>query len=272
MTYTINGMNLSEYGIIPCRGNDSNLALCGWLNLPPRLGETYHEWAEEDGVEPYVLSDEIFFTGLDLTFTGLIKGTKERCAEKIQMLVNEINSMPGTFVLSCPLGDFDVYLKSLTTRQSSNLCEITIIFHQPVIPFPVLTLPVATLAKNTINGMAFPSFGLTLFTSPDYDLGDLRAQDLTIYGAELHKKVKRGPRKITLECILSAKTLTEFIQRGRLLRKLFSDPGLKDVKLGGRIYSAFAVDGFEITGINIYGNAVIAEFKIQLILYTDLTI
>ena len=264
-------MNISEYGIIPCRGNDSNLALCGWLNLPPRLGETYHEWAEEDGVEPYVLSDEIFFTGLDLTFTGLIKGTKEGCEEKIQMLVSEINSMPGTFVLSCALGDFEVYLKSLATRQSSNICEITIIFHQPVIPFPVLTLPVATPAKNTINGMAFSSFGLTLRTSPDYILGEMRDQDLTVYDTELYKKVKRGPRKITLDCILSATTLTEFIQRGKLLRKLFSDPGLKDVKIGDRIYSAYAVDGFEITGINIYGNAVIAEFIIQLILYTDLT-
>ncbi len=273
MAYTINGVNVSDYGIIPGRIDGSNIAVSGWLNLPIRMGETSHEWAESDGVEPYVLADEIDFAGIDITFSGVIKGTRVDCIGKIQDLLSAVNALSGTFIFSTPYGDFEVYLKNLTTKQETTVLSINLIFHQPVVSFPALTLPSTATAKSSINGIPFGAFGLILKSFPDYAIAEMREQDLTVYNAERFKKTKRSIKKVTIECVFAAPSVGEFISRGKLLRKLFSDPGTKEIRLNDSLlFSAYATDGFEVSGITTYGDSMIADFKIQLIIYTESTL
>ncbi len=270
MAYTINGVDISQYGIIPGRTDNSNIALSGWLDLPGRMGEICHEWAEEDGAEPYVLADEIDLAGIDIAFDGLIKGTKDLCLTKIESLLDDISSATDTIILGTPYGNFNVYLKSLTTKQDQIISEVNMIFRQPVVNIQPILLPAIATEKNTFSGIPFSSFGLHLKSLPDYIVGELRAHDLTTYNAERYKKTKRGTRKVTLDCWLVAFSMSDFIEKCNQLRIYFSESGLKEIRLYDKLLlSAYAADGFSISEINTSGNKVIAGFKIQLIVNSE---
>jgi hypothetical protein len=70
--YSLNGLPLDTWGIIPGRAPGSNIAVSGMLDMPARIGETFHEWGEEDGVEPLVDAIDIRLGGRDIVFYGLI--------------------------------------------------------------------------------------------------------------------------------------------------------------------------------------------------------
>lgn len=265
MQYTINGVNVSDYGITPCQGTGTNIALSGFLNLPPRVGETFHEWFESDGVEPYVDAEDISFGGIDIQLTGFIIGSKAGCTENIQALIANANAIGNTFTLGTPFGNFVVYLKSVQSKQTKTICEVTIVFRCPAISFPATTLPSTGSSKNTINDIPFAYLGLTLRTSPEYFLPDMRSGELTAYNTETFTPSSRGMKAIVIECIFSAVNLYALVLKAQQLRKIFSDPGLKTIKLNDHFqFTVFAVNGFEISNIRMYGSAFISDFKIQL--------
>src|SRR5690606_22973840 len=70
--YKLGGILLSEYKIKPGRAPGSNLAIEGTWDMPVRTNKVHHEWPDENGVEPYLLPEEIFFAGRDITFHGIL--------------------------------------------------------------------------------------------------------------------------------------------------------------------------------------------------------
>jgi hypothetical protein len=72
MAYLLDTVDLSTYGIIAGHVPSSNIALKGCFDLPSRTGKCYHEWGDENGLEPYVASGEMFFAGRDITLHGSI--------------------------------------------------------------------------------------------------------------------------------------------------------------------------------------------------------
>ena len=49
MSYRLNDIELSSYGILPGQAPGSNVALSGFLDLPKRAGKAYHSWPDEEG-------------------------------------------------------------------------------------------------------------------------------------------------------------------------------------------------------------------------------
>ena len=78
--YSINNIAFETYGITAGRIDGSNIALSGQLDMPARLGKTFHDWTGEEGVEPYVLASEIRHGGRDLVFSGYLVATNKELA------------------------------------------------------------------------------------------------------------------------------------------------------------------------------------------------
>lgn len=76
MAHLFNNIDLITYGIEATKCPDSNITVKGGFDLPARMGKTGYRWDDEDGVEPYVLQDELFFGGRDIESRGFIMGTK----------------------------------------------------------------------------------------------------------------------------------------------------------------------------------------------------
>ena len=74
MAYKLNNIDFSTYGIMPGRMEGENLAVKGIFDLPSRIGDTHYDWAETNGVEPFVDADEIFLGSRTIYFQGIMQG------------------------------------------------------------------------------------------------------------------------------------------------------------------------------------------------------
>ena len=66
--YTINGNSFSDYNI-------EVLSSRGALDIPARLGDADHNWADSNGVEAYVSSDDLQWNGRVITLHGYYSGS-----------------------------------------------------------------------------------------------------------------------------------------------------------------------------------------------------
>jgi hypothetical protein len=66
--YTIDGNNFSDYNI-------EILSSRGALDIPERLGEVQHNWGDSNGVEAYVLADDLIWNGRMITLRGYYSGS-----------------------------------------------------------------------------------------------------------------------------------------------------------------------------------------------------
>lgn len=66
--YTIGGNSFSDYNI-------EILSSKGALDIPGRLGEAEHHWGDTNGVEPYVLADDLIWDGRMITLSGYYAGS-----------------------------------------------------------------------------------------------------------------------------------------------------------------------------------------------------
>jgi hypothetical protein len=67
--YRLDGKNFKKYFGI------SVLECTGHISILERKGDAGHSWPDEDGEEPFVLSDDIKFKPRDISITCLMKGS-----------------------------------------------------------------------------------------------------------------------------------------------------------------------------------------------------
>lgn len=267
MTYLLNSVSLSTYGIIAGHSGGSNISLSGCFNLPERTGKTHYSWGDENSIEPYTATADLMFAGRDIVFTGAIFGTNTVINNYLKTLYDAINAFNTTVIFSTPYGDFTVYVKSVIPEYTNGGAKIQMIFREPVVTLTG-TLPAVGDNAYTIDAIPFSSFGLYLSKAEAlHDLPELKEQFFTKYGSEGYQIVKRKNKTLEFNGFIIGTSLSDFQDKVKALYKLFSSAGTRNVKINGQInIDCFAVNGFTVENVCFYGQ-VIANFKAYLLCY-----
>ncbi|MGV8136492.1 MAG: hypothetical protein AB2L20_14885 [Mangrovibacterium sp.] len=266
MSWKLNNIDLSDYGILPGRMANSHIAVSGCFDLPARIGDTYHEWDDEDGIEPYVDADELFFAGRDITFQGLIRAGRSSYWQ-LKQLYDTIDTFTGPVAFETPYGTFNVLVSSITPTHYNGMTEIEMKLREPVVTLTGGVLPATGSGRYKIDGIQTEAFGLYISTQKDRTaLSDSKQQYFLKHGEEGYQITKRKAKKLTLTGFVKGNSVADFISKIKGLYLLFSSEGLRTLNLHNEIeVQAFAVDGFKVTNVLVAGD-VVASFSIELML------
>lgn len=253
--YSLNGINIEDYGIIPSQAPDSNIALWGAWDMPKRTGKTFHDWGDVNGPEPYVRADEIFFSGRDLRFYGLLQAdTYDEAMDKVLDFYESIDDNLNLITFGSPYGIFNVQIQE--EIQASHITDgwwqVIIPMREPV---PNLTgdIPVGESTDPGIDGNAYPSLSLLpLRREIMLPRAAQKRAGFTAYGQEGHSRTKNGMREYAISYLLSEATYTGFNNRIKTLLAMFSSPGLRTLRLGDGTYrEVFVKDGFSCREVQV---------------------
>lgn len=131
--YRLNNILLSTYGILPGRVSGEGIAVKGIFDLPARIGETHHKWDEANGVEPFVDGDEIFLGGRDITFQGIMLGSKAEIETNIFNLKQAIDAFTATVPFETPYGNACVIVQKITPKIYIGGATVIMEFREPQI-------------------------------------------------------------------------------------------------------------------------------------------
>jgi len=267
MAYTLNSVDFSTFNIIPGQHPGGNVALIGCFDFPERIGDTYHSWDDENGIEPYLAADELFFGGRDLRFKGHISGTKTQIYANLSSLYSLVNSQAsGTVVFSTPYGNFNVYVQELQPTHYNGICVVDMLFREPVVTLTGGSIPSAGGSTYQINGVPMSSYGLYYNNGKDlYELPAMKDQYFTKIEAEGFQIVKRTPNLFNFSGYVIADTFANFQTHIRNLFALYASEGLKIFNLNNQLsITCFPAEGFKISNL-YYQNYLVASFKSTLI-------
>lgn len=267
MSYLLNTVDLSTYGIVAGHCPSSNIALSGQYSMPERIGECFHDWGDSDGVEPWVLVDEIFFAGRDILFTGSIIGTNSVINTYLQSLYSTINAFTGNVVLSTPYGDFTGYVKSVIPVHLNGGASLVMTFREPIVTLTG-TVKSTGASSYTIDSIPFSSFGLYLSNSKElHDLPELKEQEYTKYGSEGWQVVKRKNKDLVLNGFIYATSLALFEADIKSLYAKFASEGTRSIKINDTVMVVcFATKGFSVDNILLFDSGTIANFSMNLVI------
>lgn len=266
MSYLLNTVDLTTYGIIPGHAPASNVAMQGIFDLPARIGQTSYEWAESN-IEPWVAVDEIFFGGRDIKLYGSIFGTNKAINDYLQALYDVVEGFTDLVALVTTYGTFNVQAKTIIPEYYTGACRIAITFREPVVTISGGTLPATGTSGYTIDSIPMSSFGLYFSKGAGLrNLSDLKEQFFTKYGSEGYQMAKRKTRSFDFKAVLMASSLADFQSKVNALYLLFSSAGMRDIIINNEIeITCFAVEGFSIENVLLYDTGMIADFNINLI-------
>lgn len=254
--YFINDIPLSDFGFTPGRQPNSNLAIAGCWDMPSRIGKTHHDWLDENGVEPYLRADEIFFGGRDISLicwaselgrTGFVSA--------MQTFYDFLDTLQsGLFTLSSPFGSWEVQiLEAQPVRYlAQGYGNIELKFREPSVAISG-TLPSVQSGGIGIDGYSFADLGLVKQLTKDQANRPQSKQGETVaYGTERIGRVKRGMREFSIDFFLSHGTLTEFTSAVENLMFLLSKPNARTLRLDdGTVREFFVKDGFKVSGVRV---------------------
>lgn len=131
--YKLNNIPLSTYGITPGRVAGESIAIKGIFDMPKRIGDTFKDWGEIDGVEPFVAADELFFGGRTILFAGIILGTRVEVEAKLQQLRAAIALFTTVVRFETPYGTICGYIKEIKPVLYNGGATLTLEFREPVV-------------------------------------------------------------------------------------------------------------------------------------------
>lgn len=273
MSFRLNTIRLINYGIYGGQAPGSNIAVDGCYDMPKRIGKTYHDWGDEDGIEPYVDASEIFYAGRDIEFHGLMFGTNSQIYANLETFRTAIDALTGTQAFLTPYGTFDVRVQNYNVVTFNGGASIDIKFREPVVDFGEVELPSTGTNAYTIDGIPMTSFGLyPSVKSEVHDLPQYKDQDCTKYGAESFHPTKRKFNELELKGFMEADDLSDFSDKVGALYTLFSQDGMRYMKFNDEFaVTGFSDEGFTISnvfkGTKVYG---IFGMKMKITSFEDL--
>lgn len=131
--YKLNDIALLTYGIIPGRIQGEGIAVKGIFDLPKRIGDIEHSWGDHDSVEPYVAADEIFLAGRDISFQGILIGSKNEIKDFLEAFKNAISAFTSTVPFETPYGTVCVLVTKFNVKNYNGGATIDIQFREPVV-------------------------------------------------------------------------------------------------------------------------------------------
>lgn len=138
-TYYLNDTPLADFGFVPGHASGSNIAISGAWDMPSRTGDTYRQWAGEDGVEPYVRVDDPYdFGSREIGLTGhLVADDHQTLLLNIERFRNFLAALPATSVLRCDWGQWNVGLRNeVKIAPRRNIASVTLTFTEPCPELP----------------------------------------------------------------------------------------------------------------------------------------
>lgn len=266
MAYTLNSVNFTIYGIIPGRVAGGNVAVEGNFNLPARIGKTFHEWGDEDGIQAYTDASEIFFGGRDIKFEGFLIGNNSTCFANLKSFTDACDAVTGTQTFATPYGNYNVLVKSVVPTHYYGATKITVNFREPVVDISGGTLPGTGASDWQIDGIPFTSFGLYPSSKTGMTaLPEYKPQSFTKYGMEGFQPTKRKNKILTIQGFVIGSGLVDFQSKIKALYLIFSSTGTRQIKLNNELYvTCFADTGFMVSELHYADNGIIAKFKIDL--------
>jgi hypothetical protein len=260
--YDIKNISLYNYGFVPGQQPGSNIAISGMLDMPVRLGKTFHDWAAESGIEPYVSAADIAvggFAGRDIDIVGIIQGTdRYDCENKRLAIASIFDSATDLMPLQTKWGSYNVMARAAITSSflSEKFLSINIPLREPVIDLSGL-LPIGDHSQFGIDGISFKNLGgIALELSGDRrNRPAPKSDQVSAYGKEGYIITKTVAPELTMRLFIEQPTFAEFKSKITALYTLFSAPGLRAITMNrDRIRSFFVKDGFKVTNLNSLPN------------------
>ncbi|WP_231464664.1 hypothetical protein [Pedobacter sp. Leaf132] len=252
--YNLGGVDLSDIPFIAGVQNNSDIALSGLFDMPARLGKTFHDWGDEDGIEPYVSASEIFFGGRDLSLTGFIKGNnKSDCNDKLGVLYNLINSFTDTVPLQSDWGSFNVYVNApiVGNRLSDTILSVTIPFREPVVDMTPL-IPIGDSSQYGIDGNSFALLGgeALKLSGDSWNRTNPKTENISFFGKEKAFIGRLTAPEHTLTIGLRDESFIGLRYKVKEFMALLASPGVRKlVYPNDKLRAFFVKDGFKTTAL-----------------------
>ena len=266
MSYSLNSILFSVYGLVPSQAPSSNIALAGCFDMPIRRGDLFYEWGDENGVEAYVDAADFMFDGREITCHCVMLGTRSEVEALLKSFYSAVKIFTSTVALITDYGTFNVYVQSVRPTITNGAANIEIVFREPIVDLTG-TLPDVGISNTNIDGIPLSSFGL-YFSSVlgQRDLQEMKEQYFTSYETEGFQITKRKANTLTINGFVLGSSLEDFKSKVSSLYALYSSANVKNITLSGNNYgSHFPVNGFSITDIIVHSNGVIGRFTTDLI-------
>jgi hypothetical protein len=264
---TLGGVDLGNFGIVPVQNGNGNIPISGCWDLPSRIGKTFHDWGDQDGVQPYVRADEIRFGGRDITLSAVIAGEYENQAlRKLYSFYDFLGTLTGLATLSTDYGSFQVLQKDEIKAEyyHQGIIKLQMSFREPEITFSG-TIPAQDNANFGIDGISFQTLGLkVLDVEGRHNLPSTKQQQFTAYSKEGYQITKRNAREIGLKCIILGTSLSDFETKIKSLQKLFSKEGLRTITYRHDALREFFVkDGFQVSDVYVESGRVFGVLNVR---------
>ena len=263
--YRLNNIPLSNFGIVPGKLDDSNIAVAGILDMPARIGKTFHDWTGEAGVEPYVLPSEIRFGGRTLGFTGFINGNDAK--EQLQSYYREINSFSDLVLFETPWSEHQVYVKSKIEAQepSSNFVKFRMEFVESVVPVPDHETTGTDLNIPNIDGISFKSLNMVLTGFNDrLNRPEIKDQQFTAYQTSGYQITPAKVLEFEMELAMYGLNYEDLKTKIEQLHAMMAAPGIREISTGRDSFTAFCPSGFFVTRLLIADNYALAKVRLKL--------
>lgn len=267
MAVTLNSIDITTaYGLVAAHAPSSNISLENCWSMPERTGDTHYSWPENNSVEPFVSSEDLFFAGRDLSLFCSIIGTQDEIRAYLRNLYASVRAFTAPVALATNYGSFQVLVKSVTPELLNGGAKVTIVFREPVVTLTGGTLPAVATSAYTFDGIPFASFGLYLSDAKELDaLPEMKEQFFTSYATEGYQITKREANNLELNGFIIATSLADFNSKILALYKLFSSAGVRNVKLNDEVnIECFATEGFQVSDVIVHSGGVVSRFTIKL--------
>jgi hypothetical protein len=295
MPYTLNGVDLTTYGLFPSRADNSNIAIAGCWDFPERIGKASYDWGDDNGIEPYLQPGQIFFAGRTITITvALLARDRSDAKTKITNLYKAIDFFSNLVTLSCSFGTFQVYVNDAikVTYVKNGKAYVKLSFREPVASLNgignyfgteigiqmgtedggiIVTEDSTTNFVNTnsptgIDGISFLDLGISPLSFENaLSRPGIKTMNFKSYENEGYQIVKRKERTSVLRCLVAKNSYSSFVNAIVGLYGLFTQPNEHTLNYPSDSPRPFFVrDGFTVTNVNIRSNLVTALVNINI--------
>ncbi|WP_139959166.1 hypothetical protein [Flavicella sediminum] len=268
--YKLNDILLSDYGFIASQAPNSNIAVTGVLDMPKRMGKTFHSWPDQHGVEPYVAASEIMFEGRDIKFYALLKSADRSSAVyRLKAFYKVINAFTDLVDFETPYGTFEVYVKEEINVDylSEGWCKVMIPFREPVAAVPNEVLPTGNQYNELgLNGIPFKSFGaLVKKTDKNLNRPGTKKQNFSVYGKEGFELTKEDLQKVHVDLVFIHDSFSDLKTGIAQFHTILASEGLHHLNMDMTSRQVWAINGFNVKNIKVFSNKAVAEMRCELL-------
>jgi hypothetical protein len=260
-TYKLNNIDLAaQFGFIPRQVGKTNLAVSGCWDMPERLGKSFYDWEDQDGIEPYVAGPELRWSGRDVLLTGLLHGTDQADGlSKLYDLYAHLSALDSVALLECELGSWNVMVNGEVKAEHINegWYTVDIPFRQPVVYMNAAVTEAEDLGNDLgIDSRSFKDLGfIFLSLEQGYNRPAPKGLTITSFPYESERVNKIGPGEIKMEGVFLSADYSVFKSRLNGLYSLLSQPGLRSIIVDGQVlHRVFVKNGVQVKDVRITGD------------------